>query len=92
MPTAVQCPCVQDEEGNTALHLAATQGHVIPIFHLLKKGGESLAAVTNKQGKTARDLAMSQREEHMAKARLASRAIVALDSRSEEMDKAIPRK
>jgi hypothetical protein len=71
---------MQDEDGNTPLHLAAVEGHVVSIYHLLQAGGERLAAVTNKQGKTARDLAVSGTEPLRARLSLAHRTVVALDS------------
>ena len=51
--------CVQDEAGDTALHLAVSKGHVPAVFHILSS--EAAKDVTrwslrNKCGRTAGEL------------------------------------
>ena len=51
--------CVQDEAGDTALHLAVSKGHVPAVFHILSS--EAAKDVTrwslrNKRGRTAGEL------------------------------------
>jgi len=48
-------PCVQDEEGQTALHLAAEAGHVEVVREIVRQGGLDVIGVKTKNGSTARD-------------------------------------
>jgi len=56
----------QDDKGNTALHLAAAEGHVIPVYHILSSQPLcedpsrvlALISTCNKWGKTAMDMAV----------------------------------
>ena len=48
----------QDAEGCSALHAAAQAGHTEAAALLLEQGGGRLAALTTKEGRTARDLAV----------------------------------
>jgi len=50
-------PCVQDEEGQTALHLAAEAGHVEVVREIVRQGGLDVIGVKTKNGSTARDAA-----------------------------------
>jgi hypothetical protein len=54
---------VQDAVGCTALHRAAEGGHDEVASLLVQSGGQRLAVMTNKDGKTARDLAVLQQRE-----------------------------
>jgi ankyrin repeat protein len=51
-------PDAQNKQGSTALHLAAINGHVGVVKVLLAKGAN--AAVPNKEGKAAAELAKSE--------------------------------
>ncbi len=72
----------QDVQGFSALHAAAQAGHKDVADLLLKKGGMRLAALTTKEGKTARDLTVCQlRDALIAKPAL-------LDSQQTRVDQA----
>ena len=78
----------QDADGCTVLHRAAEAGHADTVSLLVQKGGLRLAAMTDKRGKTARDLAVfQQRKFFVESTRCTPNATVALlDSLMAKLD------
>uniref|UniRef100_A0AC34F324 Arf-GAP with coiled-coil, ANK repeat and PH domain-containing protein n=1 Tax=Panagrolaimus sp. ES5 TaxID=591445 RepID=A0AC34F324_9BILA len=55
--------CVIDSDGNTPLHIAATNGFPILVYQLLKKNADS--TIKNKEGQTALDIAVDGQHAHI---------------------------
>jgi hypothetical protein len=55
--------CVIDSDGNTPLHIAASNGFPILVYQLLKKNADS--TIKNKKGQTALDIAVDGQHAHI---------------------------